>query len=652
VRIASIKIRNWECYRGEHLLDLEAKTYAIVAQRADNPDASNWAGKSSLLRAIEFGLYGRHIHSTAGGWISRGETAGEVVLRFDNGARITRSRSGSGATKVWWYPASGGEAAMGEAAEAEIVRAIGLSSEDFRASSYFEQRAMGRLVLMRASERMDIVSGWLRLGPLQAAEKAESDALSTLVERVEKLERALTIQMELRARSLASANAKESAELAGDLASCEVDLVVAQEKYDAARAAIDANEAAWRLEAARCELGKLNVDGKLLAEDIADCDAENITERAVRLRHDAAKLAADVSAASALVHKRRAVASGQFDGRCPVAEMECPARAQINARRTENRALLDAAEKDRERLEEARRVAASDASDAERDAQDLERRRARLESMRERAGTLQDQIDAALDAGIGISVAREPLQAALDAAQNEVVDLRTERDAIRRVISEIARADAEIARLQTALAAERAEVELSRACLAVIGKHGIQRRLAEGALGEIEALANDMLADAGVGLSVSVRWSREGSGLATSCDACGLAFPTSAKVKACTRCNAARGPNLVNKLEIELSNRSGAAEDLAGGAVQLAASAWLREDRSSAWSVALIDEPFGALDRFHRRAFATHLAGFLSRRYAIEQAFVISHSPDTVEMLPGRIEVVSDGKWARARVVA
>jgi DNA repair exonuclease SbcCD ATPase subunit len=177
------------------------------------------------------------------------------------------------------------------------------------------------------------------------------------------------------------------------------------------------------------------------------------------------------------------------------------------------------------------------------------------------------------------------------------------------------------------------------------------KRVAESALKSIEDGANAMLRECGIDLSVEVQWSREGGGLARSCDACGHPFGTSAKVKRCERCGADRGPLLVNKLELVLSDRSGAAEDLAGASIQLSASAWLREDRGSAWSVALVDEPYGALDASNRKAFSTHIASMLAGRYGFVQAFVVSHSPDTVTQLPGRIEILNDGGRATVRVV-
>ena len=103
---------------------------------------------------------------------------------------------------------------------------------------------------------------------------------------------------------------------------------------------------------------------------------------------------------------------------------------------------------------------------------------------------------------------------------------------------------------------------------------------------------------------------------------------------------AERGPNVAAKLVIDLSNRSGAAEDLAGMAVGLAASQWLRSKRASAWSAAYIDEPFGALDAHNKRALSNHVATMLRRSFA--SAFVVAHDREILDAMPGRV-VISAG---------
>lgn len=654
MRITSLHLKNWEVFRGEHELALEAKTYAITARRVEDPDRSSWSGKSSLMRAVVFALYGAHGHRNADGWISRGEKSGEVSVTFDDGTRVVRSRVSPAATKVYWHAPA---ISMGDEAEKAIVRAVGLTEEDFFASAYFEQRAMSRLVTMKPEPRMAIVSAWFRMEALQRAESIERNTVTDLVTRADATERAVSIQTEMRTRAFAAVNSKALDEMRLDLAGVERDLKAAQGAYESARGAIEANEARQVAADAQARLEAVTRDGKALAAEVeaegrpvlTEADVETVEERANRLRAEAAGVEAERRVLDNELRAKRVLARGQFDGRCPVATIECPARSKINAMRGEH-------DKDVSRLmqasadaDQAAHAAKQDADAAHADLQAYERKVARLESMRGEAARLIEQIERA---GDGEPEDREKLRSGLDRVQQEVVELRTERDAYQRAIAEVEKADAELACLAEQKRAIAAELEAARASLAILGKQGTQRRLAEGALSEIEARAREMLVAANIPIEVAVRWARDGSGLAATCDACGAAYPTSAKVKACARCGAQRGPNIVNKLEIELSNRSGAADDLAGAAIQLAASAWLREDRGSAWSVAMLDEPFSSLDKSLRKSFASHLTAFLSQRYSVEQAFVISHTPDTVEQLPGRIEVVGDGAWSSARVVA
>ena len=129
--------------------------------------------------------------------------------------------------------------------------------------------------------------------------------------------------------------------------------------------------------------------------------------------------------------------------------------------------------------------------------------------------------------------------------------------------------------------------------------------------------------------------------LRVKCEACGLPFPSGARVKECA-CGAARGKKVEEGLWIRLSDRSGAAEDLAGFELGVAAGEWLREERGASWGVLLADEPFGQLDAAHRRALAGSIGRLLSPG-GYEQAFVVAHHPGLMDGLPGRVRIVSDG---------
>ena len=64
----------------------------------------------------------------------------------------------------------------------------------------------------------------------------------------------------------------------------------------------------------------------------------------------------------------------------------------------------------------------------------------------------------------------------------------------------------------------------------------------------------------------------------------------------------------------------------------------------------MIDEPTGAMDAANRRAFAGKLPAMLGG-IGFTQSLVIAHYSETLASLPGRIEIISDGRRSVARVV-
>jgi DNA repair exonuclease SbcCD ATPase subunit len=66
--------------------------------------------------------------------------------------------------------------------------------------------------------------------------------------------------------------------------------------------------------------------------------------------------------------------------------------------------------------------------------------------------------------------------------------------------------------------------------------------------------------------------------------------------------------------------------------------------------VIVLDEPFSALDQSNSRALAGHVNQLVSDGFA--QSFVIAHTRQVLESLPGRIEVTGSGEWSSVRVVA
>jgi DNA repair exonuclease SbcCD ATPase subunit len=653
MRIAQLRIENFGPFKGVHVLELGSKVYAIVARLAGDAERSNWLGKTTFLEAITFALYGTHRYRTEDEWLSRGEAHGKVEIVLEGGARILRSRDRGKRTVVHLFPADGTPASIQDEADAAIVEIIGLTKEDAKATFCFEQKQMSRFVTSDPSERMKMISGWFRLEPLERCEarvRAMATSLEDEAKAIDGYHQALDrneadilkkdaegkpIWTREKIEAGIPALAKDLERRLGMVATLEGDLQK-NAVLIAGRARIDDYE-------------QVLVEGKRVASDETLKKLPELVKRWEKADAEAKIVSVEVGALVRDENDKAALNKGEFTGLCPVAGIQCPAKDSINADRAGARTLYDGAcakaAEGRRRLDElarAEQLARSELQAAQRIDQ-------RLEALREQAKRLAPAAKAAKAAG----TPEDPtsLRMRLDKERGDATEARVDLERVRGWLVELDK----IATTRATLGDKRGSIEKSlgvyREAAVIFGKRGAQRRVAEGALGQIETEANDALKACGVQLEVEVRWSREGKGLASACDACGNPFPASTKVKNCERCGVARGPKLENKLEIGLSDRSGAAEDLAGANVQLAASRWLREDRGTAWSTALLDEPFGALDASHRKAFASHLVTMLGHS-GFDQAFVVAHHASVLDALPGRILITSDGKWSKVEVVA
>ena len=56
--VARIELRNWARYAGEVAVDLGPEVYAVEAEWDGDKARSNWGGKSKLVEAIPFALFG------------------------------------------------------------------------------------------------------------------------------------------------------------------------------------------------------------------------------------------------------------------------------------------------------------------------------------------------------------------------------------------------------------------------------------------------------------------------------------------------------------------------------------------------------------------------------------------------------------------
>jgi len=615
-------------FRGEHELRLEAKTYAIVARWHNDADRSNWGGKSSLLEAIDFVLHGRHRFRLEDEWVSNGEDSGSVEVEFDTGVTLKRTRTRGKPTKVTMGDAAGPQV------QDQVSKVIGLSADEFTATCYFKQKQMARFITARPEERMELISGWLGLEKLNRAEEVARETFRASLKESERTNAELaSLALPVATGDGWVPDPKEHKALVREIEELEARLH-ASRKYENSKRWLE--NFATLLQQAR-ELKKGVDSGWLdgLKSKLEEAQRENT--KLVSTNTDLKQSIAEVSS----------IAAGNFSGACPVTGGNCYAPEQVvsaTALMSKRKRRLT---EDSRQIEKHIAAITAEIREMKNDLVRTEGEARRFSEVKAKLSALKSEVtshEAIVEAGNGEDVSEQLAQLKAKSAQWHEATLRVEFRKKYEEGNKIRKAQ-----LSNELEINKRRQVVFRTAVNIFGRSGAQRLIAEGALADISETANAMLAESGVDLRTDLSWSREGEGLAKHCAECGEPFPSSAKVKVCQKCNAERGANIVQKLEVNLSDRSGAAEDLAGIAIQLAASGWLRRTRGVPWAVAMLDEPFAACDKANRTAMTRHIVRMLGNGF--EQGFVISHSSETAHTFPGMIRIVGDENGSRLEVV-
>lgn len=627
--IVRLEMVNCGPYRGRHVLTFGAGAYAFVARYRDAPKKSNAVGKSFLMEIIFFALTGKFNKRRAfdvDGWITRGETEASVMITFEDGTYVKRSKR-IGQSRQLRVAIFGRSEASQDEAQAKLFTYLKVDDRDLLNACYFEQREMARLVHMDPAARLQIVTGWLGLNVIQRAEERADEKIDEIGKQRASLESKLTMVPE---QEEITAEERDSLIKRRDALKEKLDRYSEQERIatKAAKYITCVDQATEVLE-----------QGKKLRKEVDDGESIVEEERVANEKLANARTALDN--AKQLERDRSKVSLGLFDGKCPVAPIECPAKDKINKSRTlTSKAFEEAAEARKKASEHFERVTQETKSVFTRahEWHGKKRELARLRELVKKNAPLVEEAKlwmkeheeflskpAKLDSEHLSSLTEE-----LNELQRRITRLEVEdehREKTKKEREAIISSLGNVIESHTAYLKAKKIFRLAR------------QRVATRALEFVEDDSNAAIEQAGVDLQVSARWERESKEPAKTCDECGMSFPTSKKVVTCVRCGASRGQHFIPRLDFLLSDSSGAYDDLAGIAWQASAGGWLLAHRQSPFATCMIDEPFAHADPVVREGLARYLLNLVRAGKAYRQMFVISHTSDTVDLIPNRITI-------------
>jgi DNA repair exonuclease SbcCD ATPase subunit len=629
-------------------LRLPAGPIAVVGSHSGDARRSNRAGKTALLEAITWCLYGVHRKRFEDAIIHRSSSACEVTVNLE-GMIVKRSRSRGSSTKLVVRDRDifkGVDIELtGDAAQNAVLRELGLGLDDYLATVCFRQGDVESIISRGANDRLALVSEWLQLTKWLASKKIQSARANATDTKLAEARASLEIE----AQYLLSDERREDAtvELAAlkkKLAALDHELQTAQSRFHdsvAAKAQLAHHGELVQLRESAAEL-RTKLKGRAEAE-----------KRRAEAAEEESRLRALATEADRAVKELDVVQREGFDGRCPVTCEACPVKDEVtefvrsaselhatraNKYAVQRRVWVEA----RASLESARKTAA-----------EFERFAAQYQLTVNRGKELSESLTMTEEEATAAPSA-QALQLEFEEARSRHSEALTRATELESMLSN---ATLHVARYDVlALKVRDAERE-SQACkLALRAISSVPARIAEQQLGELEQGANVLLQGSGVSLRFS--WARELAEKSPICEDCGHVFK-SKRGDECPSCRAARGKKLSQELEFLCEDGSGVEEDvrynsggtraIVGSAIRLGASAMLRRIRSSPASWAIVDEPFGSLDVENREQLARTFAGMLGS-VGLEQAIVVSHDPALVAALPHRIVIDKDGSSSTARV--
>lgn len=644
--LTRIELANWLPYKGVQTLNLDPVCYAVVAEVEGEEGRSNWSGKTALLEAIPFAMFGLHRKRTEDEWIYESATAGGVTLEFDNGVVISRSRTRGESTVL--NVVDGDDVYVGSEAQKYITRMVGMSRDDFLNTAYFRQKDIARIVYAKPGERAKEFASWFRLEALQKAEARTLGTIKELLAEQAKLrehlaalavgisqvlnegEKAVGVKVSDYVTDAAKRLQFKAERAKGEADEKRAKHTEALEVYTKRKSAVDEwqrhydNVLRYRdVVAERKELGVPDLDA--LQEALESCNGTVAT------------LQSEYNDASTDLAEAERLLVGNFDGVCPVNGMDCPATDTIIKAESLNRKKHDAAQKRVNTFATRLKAAKAERADAVADV----KRAGNIAVRRAKLDTIATECKPSL-----VYINNHPEQPSIDElqqAKEEAYEAFADADRYARgmadAVAEWETSAKEAKDCEQRLQSIDHELTVLQAAAFVFGKQGAQRVIAERVLGGIVSAGNAKLRECMIDLEFNITWAREGKGLADVCTSCGHPFPASQRYKRCKYCDAERGPKLVEKSDILFSERSGAAEDIIGGVIRIEAGTWFKRDRGSQWEVLFIDEPFGALDEANRDAFTRLILAACSVEQGNPQSFVVAHHNDVMSAMPAMIRV-------------
>ena len=413
----------------------------------------NGSGKSSLLQACFFALYGASaIDGTLDDAIANDAEEMRVTLAFTHAGseyrvdREVKQRGETAQTTTCVLETPSGPIEQVTDVEAHIEKLLRMDAEAFVNCAYVQQGEVNKLINASPSERQDMIDDLLQLGTLETYRERASDA-RVGVKRVRDRKR------ELLADRKQTIEQKEDNDPHGRLNALETELSELTDEIEtkergceaAEKALTEAEETLSEYETRRKEIDELEADIRELTETISETEREreSIEDRIGSLRETIETRQSELDTALAETDLDEATKDAVSD-RLETVETEIDEiRDRIEERRLEAKDHANDAENARDRvtelreqIQEKRKKTTQLESEVEAKRDELDERQKRLEELRDRIETLRTNLEDAPVEREELDQHYQSVRERLSEKRERLAELRTEHKHARQAVQE------------------------------------------------------------------------------------------------------------------------------------------------------------------------------------------------------------------------
>jgi len=625
---SAIGLENWKCFRNRQSVSLTDGIYSVVGQYKDQVGRSNRSGKSAFASVIPYVLW-KEAKASQDRLVNDGQDSGWTYLKIigENGESVIgREVLKKGAGKV----VIDGIDNNTRDGEVVIDKLIGLGGNDFLNSCFVTEGQLAGLMGEKSTVVENHIRRWLGIDLWDEVSKTLKIEQTKLDRELNNLIRDRVNLLEVKEqgkptkkeiddlqKDLEQAYKEQKEQIAwnSDIERQQDDLELLN-KYEEAKEVIKQNKTVEK-------------DFEILSKGIME-QREKFDSCHENLKFISSQLEPLIDAIQ------------DFDGKCPIDSAKCPRANDFNSGNLELQKKIDSLEKVEKSETQKSKVLHEWIYPRLREESDLEKLVIKFQRAKEFVKSLKDKVKNISTKKLG-----------------EEFDLTFVENGIRDLNNEIAEKKHQIKIYDVAMKKsieisekiEQIELEISylNYSILICSRRGIPSIQMEGALRDIEEVANEIMKRTGAEHRLLVSFSKElKSKKETECFDCGSTFAQGQKECSCGH---KRGNAIVNELSFQINDKGiirNFEEDSSGGRALLALAFRIALAKHLGLVVLFLDECDYSFDEVNLEAFLGMIKSLSD--FGFRQVFVISHKQKIYESLTSNIIITRGEEFSTVKL--